>query len=812
VSTYRVGDYVRALIDQVTGKVRGFRTPADTDQLIVDAEELAAGSGAGLVGYDPALTFPADTVGERLRRTTYTVDAITSVNATTLGLVDGDVVVAKGRSAAGDGGADTFDITDTAPSTGLGGFYFSIGGGLYAVRQGYTVRTPNISWWGAKPEPGFDNAAAVNSAIQAIGTGGKLFASGGSFEFLSEILFDKASFTLEGCGLGYVRNLLPYYPDSLSFATRFLFKGTGATSIKTRHLYRSSAADPQDPPLSTALNIQNDGVNLRNLMVELYCDYTDLSPTNYGDDWDVGIFMGCRIATQLENVQVIGYWREASIWQDSTRGHTLPELNGYPVTEAYGSDGLTMRGVQTTGGKWGFRKQGPQPKPGLLHFGYIYKSAAQFVFASQPVDGDTVTISGTAYTFRTAATTLTEVTIGASTAATIDALIVRWQRQVGRLVPFDPLTLLRSGDNLLIYASTLAVALSETSANISVQTLTGSAATQTEPISDPARYYDQGLGTTVVDSRGGLGSSDTVLDACVICATEHHSFYRRDDIAVPPNKETDPAGGAMFIDGIAGPGVTHKFYAYGTRFQSVEPFSVRLGFCARVRFTDCVLDSAVSRWVSTTGAPLTSADSYGRYSGSDTKTAIVQISGHDDPEEYFPLGLNSNQVYSSFYLQGYDVSARRDVTAGRYARFGLTNTNAEIGYVEILAGKTANIELRWSNEQVANVGRFRVSTAGLATLATRASSGTGTLTDRMYWADGNTDTAQTFRPSVDLTIPLGSTSRRWTHVYSNVLAVVDGISTPGLVTGHAQIYVDSADGDLKVRFGDGTIKTIVTDT
>jgi hypothetical protein len=28
----------------------------------------------------------------------------------------------------------------------------------------------------------------------------------------------------------------------------------------------------------------------------------------------------------------------------------------------------------------------------------------------------------------------------------------------------------------------------------------------------------------------------------------------------------------------------------------------------------------------------------------------------------------------------------------------------------------------------------------------------------------------------------------------------------------AIIYVDTADGDLKVRFGDGTIKTIVTDT
>jgi hypothetical protein len=36
------------------------------------------------------------------------------------------------------------------------------------------------------------------------------------------------------------------------------------------------------------------------------------------------------------------------------------------------------------------------------------------------------------------------------------------------------------------------------------------------------------------------------------------------------------------------------------------------------------------------------------------------------------------------------------------------------------------------------------------------------------------------------------------------------ISTPGNLTGYGLLYVDSADGSLKVRFGDGTIKTITT--
>lgn len=44
------------------------------------------------------------------------------------------------------------------------------------------------------------------------------------------------------------------------------------------------------------------------------------------------------------------------------------------------------------------------------------------------------------------------------------------------------------------------------------------------------------------------------------------------------------------------------------------------------------------------------------------------------------------------------------------------------------------------------------------------------------------------------------------------LDVTDGVTAPGAATGRARIYVDTADGDLKIIFADGTIKTIVTDT
>ncbi len=59
---------------------------------------------------------------------------------------------------------------------------------------------------------------------------------------------------------------------------------------------------------------------------------------------------------------------------------------------------------------------------------------------------------------------------------------------------------------------------------------------------------------------------------------------------------------------------------------------------------------------------------------------------------------------------------------------------------------------------------------------------------------------------------VGNTSFRPSFVYSHQVALVDAVTAPSTLAGHAQIYVDSADGDLKVKFGDGTVKTLATDT
>ncbi len=44
------------------------------------------------------------------------------------------------------------------------------------------------------------------------------------------------------------------------------------------------------------------------------------------------------------------------------------------------------------------------------------------------------------------------------------------------------------------------------------------------------------------------------------------------------------------------------------------------------------------------------------------------------------------------------------------------------------------------------------------------------------------------------------------------LAIADGVAIPDAIVGRAFIYVDTNDGDLKVKFGDGQVKTLATDT
>jgi hypothetical protein len=68
----------------------------------------------------------------------------------------------------------------------------------------------------------------------------------------------------------------------------------------------------------------------------------------------------------------------------------------------------------------------------------------------------------------------------------------------------------------------------------------------------------------------------------------------------------------------------------------------------------------------------------------------------------------------------------------------------------------------------------------------------------------------TFDGSVFTELQFGNTGTK--NKFNGHLTITDGVTAPSTEAGFAAIYVDSADGDLKIRFADGVTKTIVVDT
>lgn len=130
-----------------------------------------------------------------------------------------------------------------------------------------------------------------------------------------------------GAGYGIV-NSAPK-GDRLYFHAPSCILAIGDTATRrviTRRKYRASSADPNDPAMSAVIENWGMGSVFRDFSIELYCDYTDESPFNFGADWDIGFFNGCRSNVGCVNMSILGYFRKASWYWDVTDAGSIPNL------------------------------------------------------------------------------------------------------------------------------------------------------------------------------------------------------------------------------------------------------------------------------------------------------------------------------------------------------------------------------------------------------------------------------------------------------------------------------------------------------
>lgn len=160
--------------------------------------------------------------------------------------------------------------------------------------------------------------------------------------------------------------------------TRLVAVGPFTKQIRTRRKYRLSDVSPKDAAMSCVLNIQAEGVQLHDPCIWLQCNYSDLSPSNYGSYCDVGIFIGTRVGVKMIRPQVIGYFRRYGICVDVTNADNMPrfpDLNGNPYpggTVKNGSDGWVLEHPYIKGSNIGLGIMGARPKGGYTDYSADY--------------------------------------------------------------------------------------------------------------------------------------------------------------------------------------------------------------------------------------------------------------------------------------------------------------------------------------------------------------------------------------------------------------------------------------------------------
>ncbi len=246
--------------------------------------------------------------------------------------------------------------------------------------------------------------------------------------------------------------------------------------------------------------------------------------------------------------------------------------------------------------------------------------------------------------------------------------------------------------------------------------------------------------------------------------------------------------------------------------------------------------NASSQQLTVTGAAGVSAGTFGICRSVDNDRLI--IAGGDTTSSTTGgarVVLNGDAHPSTPNVSFYDATTHvfRDATGGSAVSVGIGATDL------ILARDAANTlaQRNGTNAQAfrvyntytdaSNFERVQLYTSGTFGGVGWTHNGTGSA--RNFQVSGNQLVLQTgasytnrwiidtnghFLAATDNTVDIGASNAnrpRNVHV-AGYVSIGDGITAPGAGTGQARIYVDTADGDLKVIFADGTIKTIVTDT
>lgn len=170
---------------------------------------------------------------------------------------------------------------------------------------------------------------------------------------------------------------------------------------------------------------------------------------------------------------------------------------------------------------------------------------------------------------------------------------------------------------------------------------------------------------------------------------------------------------------------------------------------------------------------------------------------------YTDLGANLVDVYSgvSRYTNGmkWDITPSIGFRISNAVTLNLLNTSTAID--------------NWNAITISDSPQSASLVRGSTSIVWKGAGGTEVADIKVYHNRGyGSISNMTFEIDNTVRATLNELGLVLTALYANTIKLVDSTSAPVTVSGYAALYVDVADGDLKVKFGDGTVKVLATDT
>lgn len=226
---------------------------------------------------------------------------------------------------------------------------------------------------------------------------------------------------------------------------------------------------------------------------------------------------------------------------------------------------------------------------------------------------------------------------------------------------------------------------------------------------------------------------------------------------------------------ISGYGYMERLMGFGSKY------GIKMTETSTMRFVGCYFSGNRNRNISTIAA---SKGVWGAY--PDHGSSIFMGCAFQGYEDLIDVENDENSIFLGCRLEDWDNIAVKLTKSGSAG-------GRNLGFQWI--GGSVNNSINGSVGDAFNLGSgvenslvIGTNVAGYANLYVNNS---GNLTNKR-WLNGELDASLL--------------------ISSSALIIPDGISEPPTSSGNAWIYVDSADGDLKIKYGDGTVKLIVVDT